>query len=59
MEKINCRVINGRAEEHHKYIEYTLYQPPHTLTNNSLDFSQKNIQKMKKEGYELATNKNK
>jgi len=59
MEKINCRVKDGKAEEHHKYIEYTLYQPSHTLTNNSLDFSQKNIQKMKKEGYELATNKNK
>lgn len=57
LEKINKKVILGTADSRYKYIEYNLYKPELLLTDNSLDFDRKLLDKMMEIGYKTATEK--
>ena len=56
IEKINKRIKEGKAEEHHKHIVVNLFKPDKILIENSLDFNKNKLSKMKQIGYEVGKN---
>lgn len=56
IEKINKKILEGKADPKYRYIEINLYQPKEVLTENSLNFDRKLLNEMKKIGYEVGKN---